>query len=299
VEQYKNAAGNPQFGPSGASIWSNPAFDVSRHTIYFGTGDNFSDPADGNSDAIFAVDADTGEVRWQRQVTAGDAYNDGCGRGLHEATCPKQFGPDIDFAAPPILLRGKEGKDILLAGQKSGDTFGFDPDTGNVIWHTRLSHDPNPWSGGIWFGMVAQEGRLIIPTVSMPPITSPAAATDSIDKLFLVSPVNGMHSLDAFSGQVVWSTPAGNHCRKAMCASVMMAPVGIPGAILAGSLDGYIHAFDDQSGRTLWSFNTARKFKSLNGELGRGGGIVGAGAVAVANGMVYVTSSNVLLAFSP
>jgi polyvinyl alcohol dehydrogenase (cytochrome) len=83
----------------------------------------------------------------------------------------------------------------------------------------------------------------------------------------------------------------------------MMAPIAIPGAVLAGSLDGYIHAFDDRSGEILWGFNTAREFKSLNGARGSGGAIMGAGAVMVGNGMLYVTSSNrsssaVLLAFS-
>jgi len=303
VEQYRNVAGNPQFGPSGASIWSSLTFDKGRGLIYFGTGDNFSNPADGNSDAIFAVDAASGEVRWKTQVTAGDAYNDGCLGGLHGPTCPKQNGADLDFTAPPILFRQKHGKDILLAGQKSGDTYALDPDTGSLIWHTRLSKDPNLWSGGIWFGMVAQGGRLFIPAASTPVITSPAAAGASFDEMFLSSPVNGLNALDPITGDVLWSTPAGEHCKKAVCTSIMMAPIAIPGAVLAGSLDGYIHAFDDQSGEVLWSFNTAQEFKSLNGVRGSGGAIMGAGAVMVGNGMLYVTSSNrsssaVLLAFS-
>jgi polyvinyl alcohol dehydrogenase (cytochrome) len=112
-----------------------------------------------------------------------------------------------------------------------------------------------------------------------------------------------LNALDPVTGTVLWSTPAGKQCKKALCASVMMAPIAIPGAVLAGSLNGYIHAFDDQSGERLWSFNTAREFKSLNGVRGSGGVIMGAGAVMVGNGMLYVTSSNrsssaVLLAFS-
>jgi polyvinyl alcohol dehydrogenase (cytochrome) len=299
VEQYRNAAGNPQLGPSGATIWSSPAFDEKRNLIYFGTGDNFSDPADDNSDAIFAVDADSGEIRWKRQVTANDAYNDGCDSDRSEPTCPKQPGHDLDFTAPPILVRGSDGKQRLLAGQKSGDAYALDPDTGSVLWHTRLSQSSNLLSGGIWFGMVSQDGRLIAPSVSLPDVLTPAGSSDE----FLDSPVNGLYALDTLNGHLLWSTPAGDHCKSAVCASVMMAPIGIPGAVFAGSLDGYIRAFDDSSGKTLWSFNTAQKFKSVNGEIGRGGWIAGAGAVMVANGMVYVTASNskssvVLLAFS-
>ena len=83
-----------------------------------------------------------------------------------------------------------------------------------------------------------------------------------------------------------------------------MAPLAIPGAVFAGSRDGYIRAFDNRSGKVLWSFNAAQEFNSLNGDLAAGGTITGAGGVMVANGMVYVNSSNaqkpnsVLLAFS-
>jgi polyvinyl alcohol dehydrogenase (cytochrome) len=304
VEQGKNPAGHPQFGPSGASIWSSPTFDERRDLLYVGTGDNFSDPSDHNSDAVFAVRAATGIVRWKTQVTPGDAYNDSCLRGLRGPNCPKKPGADIDFTAPPVLYHGKDGKDVLLAAQKSGDTYGLDPDTGSILWHTRLSRDPNLWSGGIWYGMVLQNGRLITPAVSYTVVNAPTAtASTAFDDLFLSSPVNGLNALDPRSGRLLWATPAGEHCKKAACASVMMAPLGIPGAVLAGSLDGYIHAVDDRSGKGLWSFNTAEEFKSLNGELGSGGVIMGAGAVMVADGMMYVTSSNlkssaVLLAFS-
>jgi polyvinyl alcohol dehydrogenase (cytochrome) len=303
IRHAENDSTKPQLGPSGASIWSTPTLDEKRNLIYFGTGDNFSDPPDDNSDAIFAIDATTGEVRWKRQVTANDAYNDGCDGGMHLPTCPAQPGPDIDFTAPPILLKGTDGREILVAGQKSGDVYAFNPDTGLIIWHTRISHESNPWSGGVWFGMAVQHGRLFVPAASMLVPTAPAPPVKSFQDVFLGSPVNGLYALDVSDGHLLWSTPAGEHCEKPVCASVMMAPVAIPGAILAGSPDGYIHAFDERTGRSLWSFNTAQEFKSTNGEVARGGMIMGAGAIMVASGTLYVTSSSlkdssVLLALS-
>jgi polyvinyl alcohol dehydrogenase (cytochrome) len=152
--------------------------------------------------------------------------------------------------------------------------------------------------------MVTQGGRLFIPAASTRVITgAAAAAVTSFDEMFLNSPVNGLNALDPATGNVLWSTPAGKECKKAVCTSVMMAPIAIPGAVLAGSVDGYIHAFDDRSGKRLWGFNTAQEFKSLNGVRGSGGVIMGAGAVMVGNGMLFVASSNrsssaVLLAFS-
>jgi len=301
VEQYRNSLGNPHLGPSGAGVWSSPAYDEKRSSIYFTTGNNYSDPADDNSDAVFAIDAETGDLKWKRQTLANDAFNDGCGGGKRLATCPKKSGPDADFTAPPILVPGKNGRDILLAGQKSGDAFGLDPDTGKVLWHMRISEDPSPLSGGIWFGMVAQNNRLILPSISLRAADAPPPS--SADEFFQPSPVNGLHALNAFTGKLIWSAPVTRYCeKKTPCAGVMMAPLAIPGALFAGSVDGYIRAFDEHSGNALWRFNTAQEFKSLNGDLATGGAIMGAGAVMVANGMVYVSTSGksggALLAFS-
>ena len=73
-----NSAGVPQIGPSGAAIWSAPTFDAAAQTIYATTGDNYSDPPTGTSDAILAFDAASGELTWSRQITSGDAYNIAC-----------------------------------------------------------------------------------------------------------------------------------------------------------------------------------------------------------------------------
>ncbi len=69
----KTNSGTPVFGPSGAPIWSSPTYDAATDRVYFGSGENYSTPADGNSDAVFAVDAKTGKRLWTTQLTAGDA----------------------------------------------------------------------------------------------------------------------------------------------------------------------------------------------------------------------------------
>jgi polyvinyl alcohol dehydrogenase (cytochrome) len=71
----KNTAGTQQFGPSGAAVWSSPTIDVARREIYIGTGDSYSQPAAPTSDAIMALDLDTGAIKWVSQLTSGDAWN--------------------------------------------------------------------------------------------------------------------------------------------------------------------------------------------------------------------------------
>lgn len=49
----RNRAGTQLFASSGAPVWSTPTIDARRGLIYVGTGENYSSPANGNSDARF------------------------------------------------------------------------------------------------------------------------------------------------------------------------------------------------------------------------------------------------------
>src|SRR5262249_54325522 len=44
-------------GASGAPIWSTPTYDPATDTIYATTGNNYSQPTTGTSDAFMALDA--------------------------------------------------------------------------------------------------------------------------------------------------------------------------------------------------------------------------------------------------
>ena len=103
----KNRKDVTAFGPSGAPVWSPPTIDARRGLLYIGTGENYSSPANDKSDAIIALELATGRIRWVRQIVTGDAWNASC--GTHDWTnninCPKEDGPDLDFGAPPILVK--------------------------------------------------------------------------------------------------------------------------------------------------------------------------------------------------
>src|SRR6185295_19127672 len=109
----------------------------------------YSDPADGNSDAVIALDMSTGIRKWQTQTLPGDTGNLACpydaiSKGVTKSpdpNCPRKIGPELDFTAPPILLRGGAG-DVLVAGQKSGVAFGLNPDSGKILWKTQVSRGP-------------------------------------------------------------------------------------------------------------------------------------------------------------
>src|SRR5262249_52771026 len=64
-----NSNGATRWGPSGAGIWSSPTVDAKRRVIYAATGNMYTEPQQGTSDAIMAFDLETGAVKWTAQAT--------------------------------------------------------------------------------------------------------------------------------------------------------------------------------------------------------------------------------------
>ena len=304
VRTRTNAAGAQNWGPSGAGVWSAPTLDPGRNLLYVATGDAYSDPAAPESDAIVALTMDTGEIRWVQQTTPGDAFTVACVSGLipglpggddpiMRANCPESAGPDFDYGSAPILVTGSDGRDLLLAGQKSGMMYGMRPDDGEIVWETRVSD--GGLIGGIEWGF-ATDGEQVFVSIS-----------DAIEKA--PGEAGGVTALRVNDGELVWHAPpvqdtCGNRegCHTAQPAAVTL----IPGVVFAGSLDGHVRAHDVDSGRVIWDFDTARQFRTVNGVEARGGALNGPGPTIV-DGMLYVVSGysafgympgNVLLAFS-
>ena len=160
-------AGVKQRGPSGAPIWSTPSIDARRGLVYAGTGQATSLPATNTSDAVLALDLASGELRWSFQALARDVWHLGC------QFDPKKSGPncpgpddsvlkDYDFGAGIVVSRRPDGRDVLLAGQKSGDLWALDPQqAGKVLWHERFGTG-SPL-GGIHWGLATDGQRVFAP----------------------------------------------------------------------------------------------------------------------------------------
>ena len=296
--QGKTSAGTEILGPSGAPVWNSPTYDARRGVIYFGSGQNYSTPADGNSDAVFAVEARTGRRLWATSLTTGDAWNVGCMMG--NDNCPRENGPDLDVASSPLLVPLDEGREMVVAGQKSGVVHGLDPATGRIAWRTRLGHGGT--QGGVHFGMAAQGTTVFVPINDM-------ADTRDARKYDARIRGAGLHAVDASNGRTLWRRLAPNNCgKKQFCdPGISAAVTAMPGVVFAGHLDGQFRAYDARSGNVLWSFDTTRPVRTITGVEGHGGGMSGPGA-AIANGHVVVNSGyglyyhmpgNLLLVFAP
>jgi polyvinyl alcohol dehydrogenase (cytochrome) len=299
----QNSEGTPTWGPSGAGVWSAPTIDSKRGLVYVTTGDNYSPPATSLSDAVIALDLTTGRIVWSRQTTPGDVYNGPCASGKGQ-----DCGPDFDFAASAMLVHSG-GRDVLLAGQKSGMVYALDPDRkGEIIWQLRVGRGST--IGGVQWGM-ASDGQNVFAAVS-DMVRTPRLKQDSADlRSNDVDPAfgGGLTAIRIANGTKNWYAP-GHPCESsnAGCSPAQSAAVtAIPGAVFSGSADGHLRAYATEDARILWDFDTAKAFPTINGIAGHGGSIDGPGAV-IANGLVYVNSGyvrtggmpgNVLLAFAP
>jgi polyvinyl alcohol dehydrogenase (cytochrome) len=287
----------PIIGPSGAPIWNSPTVDSQRGLLYVGTGESYTSPAHGNSDAVLAFKIDTGKLVWSKQLTAHDAWNMSCFIGS-SYNCPEENGPDMDIGAPPLLITLASGKDILVVGQKNGFVYGMDPEKeGAILWQRKVGL--GGYAGGIHWGMATDGTTVYVPN----------ADTDFIGR-FNAERFPGVFALDAATGKELWYTRAEADCRedeKPACdAGVSAAATAVPGLVFAGGFDGQLRAYDSASGKVLWTYQTNRNFTSVAGRQARGGSIESDGPV-VYRGQLLVNSGylfgdrvqgNVLLNFS-
>jgi polyvinyl alcohol dehydrogenase (cytochrome) len=285
---HKNSMGVQQWGPAGGAVWNSPTVDTARRAVYFGTGDATTYPAIETSDAVMAVDMDTGKVLWSYQVHKNDSFLVGCGDRRTE-NCPKVVGPDWDIPASPVLKTLRDGSRRIIVVTKPGDVLALDPDKrGALVWRMNV------------FGPVIGDG--------------PAPKGKSTAGIFWGAALNdetayfgltrgGVGALDIAAGKMRWRNPLDT----AKGVSYASATTAFPGVVLQGSSDGRVHAVSMTDGSLLWSFETRREFETVNGVKAHGGSISAPGPV-VADGIVLVgsgyavlggTPGNVLLAFSP
>jgi polyvinyl alcohol dehydrogenase (cytochrome) len=281
---YKTTAdGVPLWGPAGGGIWNSPTIDEKRKRLYVGTGNSYTGIDMPTTDAIIAIDLETGSMLWSKQVTAHDNWIPGCPKSPN---CPENPGEDYDFAASPIL-RTINGKQVLVAGQKSGILWGLDPDKrGEILWQTRIGAGA-AMIGSIGFGMAADGGTVF-------------AAVGDIGRR---DGTPGLYAVDALTGKKVWEAPApANAGAPAQVAAV----TAIPGVVFSGSWGGRLRAYNSATGAVVWEFNAVQDFETVNQVKAKGGAFNGGGPT-ISRGMVITPSGfgfaggapgNVLLAFS-
>jgi polyvinyl alcohol dehydrogenase (cytochrome) len=186
----------------------------------------------------------------------------------------------VDFSAGVMLVDLPNGKSLVVAAQKSGVVWAFDPDkNGELVWSSDISR------GQVTFG----------------------GATDGEIGYFAMrgGALAAVRLSDGVELWAQWIDPQPsmqNH--RGISAAVSL----IPGAVFTAGLDGVVRAYSAFNGNPIWQYDTTQKVQTVNGVEGKGGSIGSAG-VTIVDGMAFVTSGyigfqggepgNLLLAFGP
>jgi polyvinyl alcohol dehydrogenase (cytochrome) len=271
------------YKPAGGAVWNAPTVDPVRGALYVGTGDATTAPPAKTTDAIMAVDINTGKLLWSYQATENDVFMGGCNGPAKSEACPSPMGPDMDIGNSPILTTLPDGKRALLGGTKSADVFALDPDNNGALLF-RMNAAGGPTGGGrggrgtiVWGG--AADGQHV----------------------YYGAGAAGLAAIRPASGERAWVfQPEGRGV------ALGAAPTVIPGVVFQGGSNGMLYAVSAAEGKPLWQFDTSQEFETVNRMVAHGGAISVSGAVVV-DGMVYVgsgyavgtgaTGGNVLLAF--
>jgi polyvinyl alcohol dehydrogenase (cytochrome) len=206
-------------GSDGAGVFAVPAIDRERGLLYAGTQNAYSaaPPPYGNPISIVALDLTTGETVW--------AFNAPPGGGDDAPT------EDVGFSASPNLFSVEvDGRrhDLVGEGQKSGDYWALDRETGEVFWQATIS--PPGFLGGMEGTSAVADGVIAVPATDWPEFEGPATGM-----------VTG---LDAATGETLWSVE-------------QEAPAASPAAISSdvifhAGMDGVLHAYALADGAELW-----------------------------------------------
>jgi len=281
-------------GFSGNAVWgSSPAVDTKRGQVYIATGNNYTVPqevldcvtaagddqaaqaaclpADNHFDSILALDRMTGAIRWATRAVPYDAWTVDCIPFFGDGdNCPDPAGPDYDFGQAPALFTVKPGgngkpRDVVGAGQKSGQYWALDPDTGAVIWVTQAG--PGGTGGGLQWGSAVDGSRVY-------------TANSNSNFIVWTLPDGSMttrgvwSALDAVTGQVLWqrTTPNDDIGGWGDTSGPVTTANGVTFSCSVGSGSGWMYALNAATGDVLWSFES--------------GGSCLSGA-AISNGMLF------------
>jgi polyvinyl alcohol dehydrogenase (cytochrome) len=181
--------------------------------------------------------------------------------------------------------------------------WALDPDkNGALVWSQKIGIGGA--NGGIHWGTATDGTRVFVSLNDRGPSPEQPQAAP------------GLHALDVATGKLLWSHNAKGDCsgdrkqRFPACETRLgysPAPIVVDGAVVQGAIDGILRVFDASNGALLWSYDTMRKFDTVNGVPGNGGSLDSSPYVA-ANGTLFVVSGysrfgeipgNVLLAFRP
>ena len=242
-------------GYSGGAVWQPPAIDPKRGTLFIGTGNNYTAPADVEAcqnatptancvaaddffDTALALDLQTGQIKWSKRLQGFDTWTVACIRTTGtDPNCPVPTSPDFDLGGAGPNLVGN----IVGFGQKSGIFWALNPDDGNIVWSTPVG--PGASLGGIEWGTATDGQRIYVAIANSNHL--PYTLVPSGQQITW----GAWSALDVATGKILWQTA------DPTVGSIDRGSVSVAnGVMYAGSNSGQMYALETTTGNILWNF---------------------------------------------
>ena len=197
----------------GGTIFGQPAFDPTRHRIYFGASDKQLYALDARGLFLWAFNAEDNVA--SRPLVANDTIIFGSEDrniyGVDAETGKERWRLETD--APVVSSAALAGNTAII-GSDDGTVYGIEFATGDIRWQFETGDA----------------------------IEAPITVADSI--AYVASRDGKLYALDAESGESVWESDGGSPLRT--------APVVASGRAFVVSESSRLVAFDQKTGKRLW-----------------------------------------------
>lgn len=275
-------------GKDGSLLWKYPVRNSIKNTIAIESGIVFAQDVQGN---LYAVDAETGKLRWESQLPVNGLPHliDGLAtdKGIVYAGSGKALSA-FEAATGKLIWRNKDwsqgegttstltvGNGILIGSAQWGALYGNDAKTGKMLWkisdfglrnrgasaamHGSLLYIISEKS---FFILEAQTGRIIVrkqlpynlDATSTPLLTEKEIIFGTADK--------GLVALDNQTLEEKWNCPVEDALiftvpyTRSFSGTIETSPVLAGKTVYVGASDGTIYAIDTNTGNKLWKYKT-------------------------------------------
>lgn len=235
----------------GGGVWTSPAIDASRDTIYLTTGNPWPDldgtqrPGDNlYTDCIVALNGSTGKMRWYFQEVPHDTM-------------------DLDAASPPMLFQtvDERGKRVDAVGEigKTGVFYILNRDTGKIIRQSMdLSSVDSHGRKGSWAGGASWSPMSYDPALgyAISIITRHLGRESSGHRTGIEEMehewkqiYSSVTAVNVATGSIVW--------QDEFDGGLVGGTVSTAGGLtFVGEGNGYLDALDTRTGERVWRFQT-------------------------------------------
>ncbi|KAJ8774972.1 hypothetical protein K2173_019976 [Erythroxylum novogranatense] len=257
-------------GYAGAAVWgSSPSIDAKRNHIYIATGNLYSAPPrifqcqekqnnqtpsgpdeciepENHSNSVLALDLDSGDIKWSRQLGGYDVWFLACSNPSTPG-CPPGLNLVADFSEAPMVLNlciNGTYQDIVVAVQTRGLDWSLHRDNGTLVWS--INTGPGEVGGGGYWG-AATDNKVVYTNIA-----NSGFKNFTLRHSTRNTSAGGWVDMDAQTGDIQWSTA--NPINATASGPVTLAN----GVLFGGSTykTGPIYALDAEIGAILWSHDT-------------------------------------------